>query len=81
MSRRETRRLAPRPRRRGRANEQRDDEDRQPLHDVQYTRRQPVPGQRPVSRIRRVYGRNHAIKVVHAAMADCDAAFPGGDWA
>ena len=38
-----------------------------------------VPGQRPVARIRRVYGRDHASKVVLAAIADYDAAFLGGD--
>lgn len=38
-----------------------------------------VPGQRPVARIRSVYGRDHALKVVKAAMADYDAAFLGGD--
>ena len=38
-----------------------------------------VPGQRPVARIRKVYGREHALKVVKAAMADYDAAFLGGD--
>src|SRR4030095_12372426 len=38
-----------------------------------------VPGQRPVARIRKVYGRDHALKVVKAAMDDYDAAFLGGD--
>src|SRR5688572_17127784 len=37
-----------------------------------------VPGERPVARIGRVYGRDHASKVVKAAMADYDAAFLGG---
>jgi hypothetical protein len=35
-----------------------------------------VPGQRTRARIARVYGRDHALKVVRAAMADYDAAFP-----
>ena len=35
-----------------------------------------VPGRRGQARITRVYGRNHALKVVRAAMADYDAAFP-----
>src|SRR5215204_2885949 len=34
-----------------------------------------VPGQRPVAQIKKVYGRDHAIKVVNAAIADYDAAF------
>jgi inorganic pyrophosphatase len=38
-----------------------------------------VPGQRPVARIRKVYGRDHALRVVKAAMDDYDAAFLGGD--
>jgi inorganic pyrophosphatase len=37
-----------------------------------------VPGERPVARISKVYGRSHALKVVTAAMADYDAAFAGG---
>ena len=37
-----------------------------------------VPGQRARARINKVYGRNHALKVVRAAMADYDAAFRGG---
>jgi inorganic pyrophosphatase len=38
-----------------------------------------VPGQRAVARISKVYGRDHAIKVVQAAMADYVAAFLGGE--
>jgi inorganic pyrophosphatase len=34
-----------------------------------------VPGQRPLARITRVYGRPHALKVVRAAMADYDDNF------
>jgi inorganic pyrophosphatase len=34
-----------------------------------------VPGERPRARIRSVYGRAHALRVVRAAMADYDAAF------
>jgi inorganic pyrophosphatase len=37
-----------------------------------------VPGQRPVAKISRIYGRDHALKVVKAAIADYDAAFLGG---
>jgi inorganic pyrophosphatase len=37
-----------------------------------------VPGQRPVARITKVYGRDHASKVVNAAIADYAAAFLGG---
>jgi inorganic pyrophosphatase len=37
-----------------------------------------VPGQRAVARIRKVFGRDHALKVVQAAIADYDAAFLGG---
>ena len=36
-----------------------------------------VPGEPPCARIRRVYGRAHALKVVRAAMADYDAQFGG----
>ena len=36
-----------------------------------------IPGQRPVARIRKVYNRDHAIKVVNAAMADYASAFLG----
>ena len=36
-----------------------------------------VPGQRPVARIKKAYGRDHALKVVRAAMADYAAAFLG----
>jgi len=35
-----------------------------------------VPGRRPRARIARVYGRRHALRVVRAAIADYDAAFP-----
>ena len=35
-----------------------------------------VPGQRPRARVGRVYGRRHALRVVRAAIADYDAAFP-----
>jgi inorganic pyrophosphatase len=35
-----------------------------------------VPGQKPRARIDRVYGRAHAIKVIHAAVADYQAHFP-----
>ena len=35
-----------------------------------------VPGRRARARIDRVYGRNHALRVVRAAMADYEAAFP-----
>jgi inorganic pyrophosphatase len=35
-----------------------------------------VPGRRARAHIARVYGRNHALKVVRAAMADYEAAFP-----
>jgi inorganic pyrophosphatase len=35
-----------------------------------------VPGRRAKAGIDRVYGRNHALKVVRAAMADYEAAFP-----
>jgi inorganic pyrophosphatase len=38
-----------------------------------------VPGQRPVARIKKVYGRDHAVKVVNAAIADYAAAFLGID--
>ena len=38
-----------------------------------------VPGQRPVARIKKIYGRDHAIKVVNAAIADYAAAFLGID--
>jgi inorganic pyrophosphatase len=38
-----------------------------------------VPGQRPVARITKKYGRDHAIKVVNAAMADYASAFLGDD--
>lgn len=34
-----------------------------------------VPGQRPRARIKRVYGRAHAVKVVRAAMRDYEAHF------
>jgi inorganic pyrophosphatase len=39
-----------------------------------------VPGdeRKKVARVGRVYGREHALKVVAAAMADYDAAFLGG---
>jgi inorganic pyrophosphatase len=37
-----------------------------------------VPGERRVVKIEKVYGRDHALKVVTAAMADYDAAFLGG---
>ena len=37
-----------------------------------------VPGQRPVARIGKAYGSDHALKVVNAAIADYDAAFLGG---
>lgn len=37
-----------------------------------------VPGQRPVARISKIYGSDHAFKVVNAAIADYDAAFLGG---
>ena len=36
-----------------------------------------VPGQRPVAKIGKVYGRDHALKVVEAAMADYASAFLG----
>jgi inorganic pyrophosphatase len=36
-----------------------------------------IPGQRPVARINKVYGREHATKVVNAALADYAAAFLG----
>jgi inorganic pyrophosphatase len=35
-----------------------------------------VPGRRPQARIARVYGRQYALRVVKAAMADYEAAFP-----
>ena len=35
-----------------------------------------VPGRRAQARVDRVYGRAHALKVVRAAMADYEAAFP-----
>jgi inorganic pyrophosphatase len=35
-----------------------------------------VPGRRAQARVARVYGRDHALKVVRAAMSDYDAAFP-----
>ncbi len=35
-----------------------------------------VPGRRAQARVARVYGRHHALKVVRAAMADYEAAFP-----
>jgi inorganic pyrophosphatase len=35
-----------------------------------------VPGRRAQARVARVYGRPHALKVVKAAMADYEAAFP-----
>ena len=35
-----------------------------------------VPGRRARAHIDRVYGRNHALRVVRAAMADYEAAFP-----
>jgi inorganic pyrophosphatase len=34
-----------------------------------------VPGQKPTSKIRKIYGRAHAFKVVRASMADYDAHF------
>jgi inorganic pyrophosphatase len=34
-----------------------------------------VPGERPVARITSIYGRNHAVKVVRAAMDDYEAKF------
>jgi len=37
-----------------------------------------VPGERRVVKIGRVYGRDHALKVVTAAMDDYNAAFLGG---
>ena len=37
-----------------------------------------VPGRRAQAHITRVYGRQHALKVVRAAMADYEAAFPAG---
>jgi inorganic pyrophosphatase len=37
-----------------------------------------VPGERPVARIGKAYGRDHAVKVVTAAMADYADAFLGG---
>jgi inorganic pyrophosphatase len=37
-----------------------------------------VPGERPVAKIGKVYGRDHALKVVTAAMDDYNAAFLGG---
>jgi hypothetical protein len=37
-----------------------------------------VPGERPMAKIGKVYGRDHALKVVTAAMDDCNAAFLGG---
>ena len=36
-----------------------------------------IPGQRPVARIKKAYGRDHALKVVKAAMADYASAFLG----
>src|SRR5215211_1104294 len=36
-----------------------------------------VPGQRAVARITKKYGRDHAVKVVNAAMADYASAFLG----
>jgi len=36
-----------------------------------------VPGQRPVARITKAYGRDHTSKVVNAAMADYASAFLG----
>jgi inorganic pyrophosphatase len=38
-----------------------------------------VPGRRANARVAKAYGRNHALKVVRAAMADYAAAFPDGD--
>jgi inorganic pyrophosphatase len=35
-----------------------------------------VPGRRPQARVARVYGRQYALRVVKAAMADYEAAFP-----
>lgn len=37
-----------------------------------------VPGRRTQARIAGVYGKEHGLKVVRAAMADYEAAFPGG---
>jgi inorganic pyrophosphatase len=37
-----------------------------------------VPGRRARARVAIAYGRNHALKVVRAAMADYAAAFPDG---
>ena len=37
-----------------------------------------VPGRRASARVAKAYGRNHALKVVRAAMADYAAAFPDG---
>jgi inorganic pyrophosphatase len=37
-----------------------------------------VPGRRARARVAKAYGRNHALKVVRAAMADYAAAFPDG---
>ena len=37
-----------------------------------------VPGERRVVKVGKAYGRDHALKVVTAAMADYDAAFLGG---
>jgi inorganic pyrophosphatase len=34
-----------------------------------------VPGERPVAKITSIYGRNHALKVVRAAMDDYDSKF------
>ena len=36
-----------------------------------------VPGRRVQARIAKVYGRSHALKVVRAAVADYEEAFPG----
>jgi inorganic pyrophosphatase len=36
-----------------------------------------VPGVEPHFTIERVYGRDHALDVIRAAMADYDEAFPG----
>jgi len=38
-----------------------------------------VPGQKAVAKIGKIYGRDHALKVVKAAMADYAAAFLGQD--
>ena len=35
-----------------------------------------VPGSRATARVAKAYGRSHALKVVRAAMADYEAAFP-----